>query len=105
MKSASALAALLALSACGGQQSAADNSADQLEQAAEQSDPAAARVLEDAADQVRDGEANAQQALQNAGNAQAQTLPQPQPAPPSMQAKPRQPGDPTPPPKQPAKSD
>jgi hypothetical protein len=62
---------LLALAACGGQQSAAENTAEQLEQAAEQSDPAAAEVLENAAEQVRDqnSTAPANQALENAANA------------------------------------
>jgi hypothetical protein len=41
---------LLALAACTDQQSRAENTADQLENAAEQSDPAAAEVLENAAD-------------------------------------------------------
>ena len=67
------LATLLA--ACGGTGSKADQSADQLEKAAEQSDPTSARVLENAADQVRatgdtsalsDPNSPAQQALENA---------------------------------------
>lgn len=62
---------LLALGACGGEQTAAENTADQLDQAAEQSDPAAAEVLENAADEVRDQNslAPANQALENAANA------------------------------------
>jgi hypothetical protein len=62
---------LLALAACGGQQSAPENTAEQLEQAADQSDPAAAEVLENAAEQVRDqnSTAPANQALENAANA------------------------------------
>ena len=65
------LALLAALVACSGQQSPAENTADQLEEAAEQSDPAAAEVLENAAEQVRDqnSTAPANQALENAANA------------------------------------
>lgn len=67
--------ALLLLAGCGGQQSPAQNKADQLEEAAEQSDPAAAQVLENAADRVREqnganADAAAQQALNQAGQAQ-----------------------------------
>ena len=77
------LAAPLALAACGGGgQSQSENQAEALEEAAEQSDPAAAQVLENTADAVREGDANAQQALQQAGNAQAATVPQPQQTPP-----------------------
>lgn len=82
MKIALALAgtAALTLSACGGgsqQQSGADNAAEKLDDAAEVSDPAAAQVLENGADRIREqGGANAaaeaQNVLQNAGNAQAQ---------------------------------
>jgi hypothetical protein len=94
-------AALLALSACGGG-GQADQTADKLEEAAEQSDPAAAAALENSAEAIREGETgmNAQQALQGAGNAQAQTV-QPQQAPPSMQAQPNRTGQQTPPPKLP----
>ena len=62
-KAAFPAAAFLVLAACegGGQ---AENTADRLEEAAEQSDPAAAPILENAADAVREGDANAQQALQ-----------------------------------------
>jgi hypothetical protein len=98
-----ALVALLGgLSACGSGSSAADNSAAQLEQAAEQSTPEAANVLDNAAEQIRDGNgadanAAAQQALQEAGNVQAAGR---GPAPtPQAGAKPHQPGDPVPPPK------
>lgn len=75
--------AALALSACGGggsggndPQSNAENAAGQLEDAADVSDPAAAQVLENGADRIRaEGGANAaaeaQNVLQNAGNAQA----------------------------------
>ncbi len=100
-----AAAAFAALTACGGAgQSQAENAAETLEQAAEQSDPAAAQVLENAADTVEDLEgpaaANAaQEALQQAGNAQAATIPAPQAAPPSLQAQPNRTGQQTPPPK------
>ena len=103
MKLSAALpaAALLVLSACGGG-GQADQAADKLEEAAEQSDPAAAAVLENAAEDIRDGTAApgnaAQQAMQQAGNAQAETV-QPQQAPPSMQAQPNRTGQQTPPPK------
>jgi N-acetylglucosamine kinase-like BadF-type ATPase len=64
-------ALLVALVACSGQQSSVENTADQLEEAAEQSDPAAAEVLENAADEVRDQNsiAPADQALENAASA------------------------------------
>jgi type VI protein secretion system component VasK len=74
---------LLMSAACSGnssQQSAADNQADQLDNAAEQSTPEAAAVLENQADAIRDnGAAGApgqpgsttQQALEEAGQAQA----------------------------------
>lgn len=78
-----ALAALLLLGACGGgQASPAESAADNLEEAADQSDPAAAEVLDNAAEAVRDTEgtgmtadpeAMAQNALSEAGTAQAQT--------------------------------
>jgi hypothetical protein len=73
-------ALLLALAACGGQQSPAENTADLLDEAAEQSDPAAAAVLENAADQVREqnSTAPAQQALENAANASMPPPPEPQ---------------------------
>jgi hypothetical protein len=71
-------ALLVALVACSGQQSPAENTADQLEEAAEQSDPAAADVLENAAGEVRDQNsvAPADQALENAANA---SMPPPEP--------------------------
>ena len=94
-------AAFLLLSACGGG-GQADQTADKLEEAAEQSDPAAAAALENSAESIREGEsgANAQEAMQDAGNAQAETV-QPQQAPPSMQAQPNRTGQQTPPPKVP----
>lgn len=104
---APALLLALALAACGGgAQDPVENTADQLEQAAEQSDPAAAAVLENAADDVREQNsvAPADEALEKAGNAAAATAarPQRQPAPPSQGAKPHAAGDPVPPPKVPA---
>ena len=93
---------VLNLAACGGGGgSQAENTAEALEEAAEQSDPAAAQVLENAADSALEGNVSAQQALQSAGNAQAQTVPQAQQAPPSQQAQPNRGGQQTPPPKQP----
>ena len=104
LKAAFPLSALIALAACGGQHSPAGNSAEALEQAAEQSDPAAAAVLENAADAMREGNvqdpAAAQQALEQAGQAQVQAGGggQPQKAPDPAGAKPHAPGDPVPPP-------
>jgi hypothetical protein len=78
-KTATTAAALLLLSlgACGGK-TASDQAADNLQAAADQSDPAAAEVLDNAADAIRDNEsspadanATAQDALSEAGNAQA----------------------------------
>lgn len=64
--------AALALAGCGGEQNAVDNTADQLEEAAEQSTPAAAEVLENRADAVieQNSLAPANGALEAAGNAQ-----------------------------------
>jgi hypothetical protein len=99
-----ALAAAFGLAGCGGQQSPAENTADALENAAEQSTPEAANVLETRADQIRDSNVTqpievpgsaGQQALQEAGNAQAGGT---QAAPPAQGAKPHAPGDPVPPP-------
>lgn len=66
---------LLALSACGGGSEPAEQTADRLENAADQSAAGAAGHLEEAADQIEDqnltaGEAEvaAQNALSNAGN-------------------------------------
>ena len=90
----------LALAACGGGGDPVENKAAQLENAAEQSDPAAAAVLNNAAEQVLDqnSTAPAQGALEAAGNAQAQTT-DAGPMQPPKQAKPHAPGDPVPPPK------
>ena len=72
----------LAIGACSSD-SPAENTAEALEEAAEYSNPAAANVLENAAEQVREENitdpAAAQQALEAAGNAQ---VPGRQPAPP-----------------------
>jgi membrane-bound lytic murein transglycosylase B len=94
LRAALPAAALLVLSACGGGE--AEKSADRLEEAAEQSDPAAAQVLQNAADEVSAGNISAQEAMQAAGNAQAETV-----APPSMQAQPNRAGQQTPPQKVP----
>ena len=74
--------ALMLIAACGGQ-----SNSDQLEDAAEQSDPAAAAVLENAAENGMDP----QQALELAGNAQVD-----QAANVSAQARPNLPGNPNP---------
>jgi hypothetical protein len=92
MKTAALAACLplaLALAACG-KQGADANSAAALESAAEQSTPEAADVLRNAAEQG----SNVQEAMQAAGNAQAQSAAQP-----SQGAKPHAAGDPVPPPK------
>lgn len=74
------ITAALGLAAC--QQSPAENAAEQLENAAAQSDPAAAAELENAADAMRESDAGAsvnapgsaaQEALENGGAAQVQT--------------------------------
>jgi len=95
------LAASVALASCGGNDTAVENTAAQLENAAEQSDPAAAAVLENRADQVleQNSTAPAQGALEAAGNAQATGTQAGPIAPESQQAKPHAPGDPVPPPK------
>src|SRR5690606_4179662 len=56
MKPFLALAGLVALSACGSS-SPQDNAAERLDRAAEQSDPAAAEVLHNKADAIRENEA------------------------------------------------
>ena len=95
-----ALAALLLVSACGGGTSTSEQTADNLQAAADQSDPAAAQVLDNAAEAVRD---------QNSVDANA-TAPRPhwpRPATPrpgrrakaplrTYRAKPHQPGEPVP---------
>jgi ribosomal protein L12E/L44/L45/RPP1/RPP2 len=87
-----ALAVPLMLVGCG-QDGTADNNAAALERAAEQSTPEAADILRNAAD----GGGNVQEALQEAGNAQAASK-----APPQQGAKPHAAGDPVPPPQIPA---
>jgi len=88
--------AVLPLSGCG--QSAQENTAQQLDNAAAQSDPAAAEILHNAADDIREDDsvnatAEAQNALQAAGNAQTGATA------PNRQAAPHRAGEPTPPPK------
>ena len=77
-----ALPLLLGLAACGGGGGKAEQAADQLEKAAAQSDPTSAAVLENAADDVRatgntmalgQPGSPAQQALEKAANASADT--------------------------------
>ncbi|MFN3389635.1 MAG: hypothetical protein ACK40O_11960 [Allosphingosinicella sp.] len=95
-------AAGLALASCGGE-SPNENAAEALEEAAEQSTPAAADVLENAADGLREGDpdapASVDAAMQAAGNAQAEAVrpPTAQKAPPQQQARPHGKGDPVPP--------
>ena len=95
------IAVLLApLPACGGGGDAVENTAAQLENAAAQSDPAAAAVLNNRAEEVLEQNSTgpAQGALEAAGNAQLQST-NAGPMTPPKQAKPHQPGDPVPPPK------
>ena len=94
-----AFSAAAALAACS--QTPAENTADQLENAAEQSDPAAAAVLENRAEQVleQNSTAPAEGAMEAAGNAQIGAGNAAPAAPQSKQAKPHAPGDPVPPPK------
>jgi hypothetical protein len=100
------VAAAFSLAACGGQ-SEADNTAAALEEAASQSTPEAAAVLENAADQIQEQNVTApisqpgspgQQAMQAAGQAQAKAKAAPV-APKSQGAKPHAKGDSVPPPK------
>lgn len=98
MRAAPALLALILavdLAACGSPEPATNN-VEQMDEAAAQSDPAAAEAIEDA---VENG-AGPQEALEAGGNAQVATLPQ-QPMPTleaGAGAKPHAPGDPVPPP-------
>ncbi len=101
MKAAPALLVLMValdLAACGsGEQKGAQNSVGQLDEAAAQSDPAAAQAIEAAADNG----ATTQQALEAGANAQAATLPpttHPTPEGGPAGAKPHAPGEPVPPP-------
>lgn len=75
-----ASAVALSLAACGGTQTTADNAADRLDNAADQSTPEAAAVLENQADAIRDQNSAAsagapgsevQQAMDKAGAAQS----------------------------------
>jgi hypothetical protein len=89
------LPAYLALAACGGGTEQATNSPEQLDEAAAQSDPAAAQAIEDAA---ANG-ASPQEALAAGGAAQANTVAGQQSPNMGAGAKPHSPGDPVPPPK------
>ena len=90
-----------AIAGCGGDD-AGDNKVEALEAAAEQSTPAAAEVLENAAEQAEEGNVSIDAAMQAAGNAQVRGGTAPTPAPPQRQAKPHAKGDPVPPPTIPA---
>ncbi len=83
LQAPAALFLCLALAACGGGNAPAENTAQALEEAAEQSTPEAAASLENSAEQVREQNiadpAAADQALKAAGNAQAPQPPTPQP--------------------------
>jgi hypothetical protein len=97
----SAFAALGALlvAACGGGKSPADNSAAALDNAASQSTPEAAAILNNSAEQIRAGNVSdpnaAQAAMQAAGNAQAAGTNHSG----RLGAKPHRAGGPVPPPK------
>lgn len=83
---------LLLATACGG----GESTADRLEDAAEQSDPAAAQVLNNTAEALREQEGpappgTAQEALERAGEAQAQRDVETSS---TLQAKPNLPQDP-----------
>ena len=87
---ATILAAALALTACSsGNDNPVENTAAQLDNAAEQSDPAAAAVLENRADQVleQNSTSPAQGALEAAGAAQVSGRNAGPMAPPARQAK------------------
>ncbi|NNM78181.1 hypothetical protein HJG53_14910 [Sphingomonas sp. ID1715] len=113
MKHALILAALVSLAACAGRASdQAEAQADKLDNAAEQSTPEAAEVLEQQADAIRDNGAagapgqpgsSVQQAMDKAGEAQATNAagaaPMPAATPPSKQAVPHGAEKGTPPPK------
>lgn len=89
-----ALAATVSLAACGSP-SAGGNEAEALMNAAEQSTPEAAAILENGA---QNG-ANVQETMQAAGNAQAEADAPAAATRPAVQAKPHAKGDPVPPPK------
>lgn len=98
-----AMLGIAALGACGGAgDGAAENGAEALRSAAEQSSPAARDILINEAERIEDQNVQAppgapgspvQDAMQRAGNAQAAD------APPPLQAQPHKAGDPVPPPK------
>ena len=100
---AAALLAVAALGACGGaKDSTAENSAEALRDAADQSTPEARDILMNEAERIEDRNVQlppgapgspVQDAMQRAGNAQVTD------APPPLQARPHRPGDPGPPPK------
>lgn len=95
-----ALALPAALAACGGGSERAEQNADLLENAADQSTPAAAAVLENAADRIEEQDvalppghpdSSVQQAMDRAGAAQAEANrggTAPTPVPPPVQAVP-----------------
>lgn len=95
-----ALIAFAALSACSGASSETETQADRLENAASQSTPEAAEVMQDQADAIRANGAagevgtpggSVQQAMEQAGAAQANAQPPapgPKPTPQSKQALP-----------------
>lgn len=106
------LIALLTLSACGGASDQADAQADKLDNAAEQSTPEAAAVLENQADMIRENGAagaagqpgsSVQQAVEKAGEAQTTNAigaaPAPSATPQSKQALPHGAEKGNPPPK------
>lgn len=75
MRKAVFLPAFLLAAACGGPETPAENAAESLEEAADQSTPRAEEVLENRADRVEEMEGvNAQnyvqESMQAAGNAQ-----------------------------------
>lgn len=84
LRATAALAFCLAFTACGGGDAPAENTAQTLEEAAEQSSPEAAASLENSAEQVREQNiadpAAADRALKAAGNAQAPQAAPPPPA-------------------------
>lgn len=108
-KAAAFLVGTVLLAACGdgggGETNNFTDSAETLRNAASQSTPEAREVLLNAANQVESGNVQTpvgapgspvQEAMEKAGQAQAQQ-PQGQQAPPPVQAIPRKPGDPAPP--------
>lgn len=85
-----------ALAGCGGGGSKAENSADALRNAADQSSPAAREVLMNEAQRIEEQNLQGpvvQDAMSKAGNAQSGNAAAP------VQAQPHKAGDPVPPPK------